>query len=59
VPIGSIADPASFQSTGYQHDTLRLYRLLNSPDGRDGKRVMVRQGDEVAGAVYILEDGCP
>jgi hypothetical protein len=59
VPIGQIADPASFVWTGYQHDTLRLYRLLNSPDGREGKRVMVRQGDEVAGAIYILGDTCP
>jgi hypothetical protein len=58
-PIGRIPDPDSFVWTGYQRDTLRLYRMQNSPDGREGKRVMVRQGEEVAGAIYILQDTCP
>ncbi len=52
-PIGPNSVPRSFEETGYALGDLRLYFVHNSPEGRAGEHVMIRQGDSPAGAIYV------
>ena len=53
LPIGPNSVPTSFEETGYKSGDLRLYRVLNNPEGRAGNQVMIRQGESPAGAIYV------
>jgi hypothetical protein len=55
-PIGTASFSSTYQASGYTLGDLELFRIINTPDGRDGKRIMVRQGDAYAGAIYVLSD---
>lgn len=57
-PIGPDSVGVSYTDTGYRFGDLRLYRIISSQDGRDGKRIMMRQGDSPAGGIYLIEDTC-
>lgn len=57
-PIGPDSVGVSYTDTGYVLGDLRLYRILSSPDGRDGRQILMRQGDSIAGAVYLVEESC-
>lgn len=57
-PIGPDSVGVSYADTGYHHADLRLYRILSSQDGLAGKRIMMRQGESPAGAIYLLQDVC-
>ena len=55
-PIGSASFADRFATTGYRSGDLELFRIVDSPEGLEGKRIMVRQGDAMAGAIYVLSD---
>ncbi len=55
-PIGPNSVPRSFEETGYTLGDLRLYLVHNSPQGRAGEQVMIRQGESPAGAIYVRTD---
>jgi hypothetical protein len=55
-PIGSSSFASTYQASGFTLGDLELFRIINTPDGRDGKRIMVRQGDAMAGAIYVLSE---
>jgi hypothetical protein len=57
-PMGDLNIPKSYVATDYAHDDLRIYRVESTPEGRDGKAIIVRQGEAPAGALYRLEPGC-
>jgi hypothetical protein len=57
-PIGPDSVGVSYTDTGYHHDDLQLYRIISSQDGREGKRIMMRQGGSPAGAIYVIADDC-
>lgn len=57
-PIGPDSVGVSYTDTGYVLGDLRLYRILSSPDGRDGRQILMRQGDSNAGAVYLVQESC-
>jgi hypothetical protein len=55
-PIGPNSVGVSFLSTGYRNGDLELFRVLNDPEGRAGNKIMLRQGDSPAGAIYVAAD---
>jgi hypothetical protein len=55
-PIGPDSVGRSYTATRYRHGDLELFRVDNSPEGRAGRQVMVRQGTSSAGAVYRATD---
>jgi hypothetical protein len=57
-PIGPDSIPGSYVPTDYVHDDLRILHIVNTPEGRSGEAIMVRQGEAPAGAVYRVEPAC-
>jgi hypothetical protein len=57
-PVSPASIPAIYEPTGYRLGDLQLYLINSSPSGRDRERIMVRNGDASAGAVYLLVPGC-
>jgi hypothetical protein len=55
-PIGPNSIGRAFIATGYRHGDLELFRIENDPEGRAGNKIMLRQGDSPAGAVYVVSD---
>lgn len=55
-PIGPDGIGRAYSETGYRHGDLELFRVDNSPDGRAGRQMMVRQGTSSAGAIYLVSD---
>ena len=55
-PIGTVSFDDRFGRTGYTLGDLELFRIIDSPDGIEGRRIMVRQGDSIVGAIYLLSD---
>ena len=55
-PIGPNSVGESFLDTGYTNGDLRLYTVENSPEGRAGNLVMLRQAEAPAGAIYVIAD---
>ena len=57
-PVSASTIPGIYEPTGYSLATLDLYLINSSQSGRDRERVMIRNGESSAGAVYILVPGC-
>lgn len=55
-PIGQNSVGRSFLETGYTRGDLELFRVANSPDGRAGRQIMIRQGESPVGAIYVVTD---
>ncbi|MEX2183805.1 MAG: hypothetical protein WEC14_05120 [Chloroflexota bacterium] len=55
-PIGPDSVGRSYTETGYRHGDLELFRVDNSPEGRAGRQMMIRQGTSSAGAIYLVTD---
>ena len=57
-PIGPDSIPTSYEPTGHTLGTLALHRILSSQSGLAGERIMIRNGEAEAGAVYLLVPEC-
>jgi hypothetical protein len=57
-PVSASTIPSTYEPTGYALADLDLYLINSSQSGRDRERVMIRNGESSAGAVYILVPGC-
>ena len=55
-PIGPDSVGSAYLETGYTLGDLVLLRMMDEPEGRDGDRVLVRQGTSMVGAVYAVTD---
>jgi hypothetical protein len=53
-PIGPHSIGDAFLATGYRNGDLELFRVENDPEGRAGNKVMLRQGESPAGAIYVV-----
>lgn len=56
LPIGSTSIGRSIEVTGYHNGDLELFRILNTPEGREGNQILLRQGRAPAGAIYTKTD---
>ena len=56
-PMGFEPD-ADFPPTGYSKDAMTLYRIANTPDGQDGRIVVVKFDTSAVGRVYRLASDC-
>jgi hypothetical protein len=56
-PMGLEPD-ADFPSTGYSKDAMTLYRIVNTPDGQEGRIVAVKLETSAVGRVYRLASDC-
>lgn len=56
-PMGSEPDP-DFPATGYSLGPMTLYRVTNTPDGAEGRIVLVRLERSPAGRIFRLTPEC-
>ena len=56
-PMGFEPD-ADFPPTGYSKDAMTLFRIANTPDGQEGKIVVVKFETSAVGRVYRLSSDC-
>lgn len=57
-PITDSSIPDSYQPTDEHLGDLRIYLIQSSPGGRNLERILVRNADANAGAVYIWVPSC-
>ena len=55
-PIGPDSIGDAFLQTGFRNGDLELFRVANDPEGRAGNKVMLRQRESPAGAIYVVSD---
>lgn len=55
-PVGPNSIGKSYLETGYTLGDLELFRIANSIDGQEGRRIMIRQGESPVGAIYVVTD---
>jgi hypothetical protein len=58
VPIGTQSIPASYAPTGYTLGGLALLTVEDSPAGKARERVVIRNGDALGAAVYLVMPDC-
>lgn len=56
-PMGFAPDP-DFPSTGHSLGSMALHRVLNTPDGAEGRIVLVKLDSSAVGRVYRLTPDC-
>jgi hypothetical protein len=56
-PMGFEPD-ADFPPTGYSKEGMTLFRIANTPDGRDGRIVVVKLDASAVGRVFRLAPDC-
>lgn len=56
-PMGFAADP-DFPPTGHRLGSMGLFRIANTPDGREGQVILVRLDTSAVGQVYRVEPAC-
>ncbi len=57
-PVSAASIPSTYEPTGYALGSLDLYLIDSSESGRNRERIMIRNGQADAGAVYLLVPGC-
>lgn len=56
-PMGFEPD-ADFPATGYRLGQMALYRVINTPDGKEGRIVLIKLDTSAVGRVYRLTPDC-
>lgn len=56
-PMGFEPD-ADFPPTGYRLEQMALYRVINTPDGQEGRIVLIKLDTSAVGRVYRLTPDC-
>jgi len=57
-PISDGSIPTSYTPTGYELGALKMFRVNATAAGSDQERILVRNGESNAGAVYLLTPEC-
>ncbi len=57
-PIGEEPDPSAYPPTGYRLAPMTLYRIANTPEGREGQIVVVRLDNSPVGRIYRRTPEC-